>query len=579
MSLERMPRVQATRGLVISGSIMAHHGGRLTKNAKRTLLVVEDNAINREILRAILESEGFNVLEAENGLEGLKLLEEHYEDTSLVLLDVYMPICDGFEFLKQKRADKRFDSVPVIVATASESRHDEITCLKLGANDFILKPYNVDIMMNRINNTVHLRESASIVNQLTWDKLTGLYSCEFFYRRVDNVFTTINDDTMFDIVCSDIVNFKSLNERYGRKNCDRLLKDLARRLCDVLPGYIAGGRISGDTFAFLIEHQRNRAWVRQLDNVSKGLMGTSLNVKFGVVECIDRSLSVSLSCDRAIIAVDGIKRTFGVDVAWYDDKIRQQQLAEQIIMESMELALEKHQFAVYFQPKHSLRLNRTCGAEALVRWIHPDLGYVHPNEFIPVFERSGFVVRLDLYVCEEVCHEIRRCQELGLPSVSISFNASQLDFDTPDFADQVAALADKYGVDRSLLHVELTETAYSDNPKRLIEALKELREHGFKVDLDDFGSGYSSLASLNMLPLDVMKIDMSIIRQASQLNDYRIVHSAIQMAQFLDLETVAEGAETLGEVEELKALGCDAIQGYYYSKPLTRDEFEKYLAT
>ncbi|MDO4796734.1 MAG: response regulator [Coriobacteriales bacterium] len=183
------------------------HDTHAHEGQQRTLLVVEDNDINREMLCAILDSEGFTVIEAENGEVGLQLLEENYVDLSLVLLDVYMPVCDGFEFLERKRADKRFDSVPVIVATASESREDEIACLKLGANDFIVKPYNTEIMMNRISNTVHLRESASLVNQLTWDKLTNLYSREFFYRRVDSVFASMGSDTQYDMVCSDIVNF------------------------------------------------------------------------------------------------------------------------------------------------------------------------------------------------------------------------------------------------------------------------------------------------------------------------------------------------------------------------------------
>ncbi|MDO4806855.1 MAG: response regulator, partial [Coriobacteriales bacterium] len=191
------------------------------KTGKRSVLIVEDNDINREMLSAILEDE-FEVIEAENGLVGLQKLEEHYEDLSLVLLDVMMPVCNGLEFLRRKNEDPRFDSVPVIVTTASVGRDDEIKCLELGANDFVAKPYDVEIMMNRINNTVHLRESASIVNQLMWDDLTGLYSKEFFYRRVDGIFVEY-PGADFDMVCTDIENFKSLNDRYGRQNCDQLL--------------------------------------------------------------------------------------------------------------------------------------------------------------------------------------------------------------------------------------------------------------------------------------------------------------------------------------------------------------------
>ncbi len=545
---------------------------------KRSILVVEDNEINREMLCAILEDD-FTIMEAENGLVGLELLEQHRDEISLVLLDVYMPVCDGFEFLRRKRNDRQLDAVPVIVTTASDSRDDEIECLRLGANDFVVKPYNVDIMMNRINNTVHLRESASIVNQLTWDTLTGLYSREFFYRRVDSVFasTSSTGEVSYDMVCSDIENFKTLNDRYGRQNCDQLLHDLAERLSNMLPGYVVGGRVGSDIFAFLIEHQADHEWTSVLESVPKGLLGANLSIKFGVVENVDKGLAVSLTCDRAIIALEGIKGSFGVDVAWYNEDLRRRQLMEQTIVETMEEALEQRQFTVYYQPKHDLHLNRTGGAEALARWIHPELGFVSPAVFIPIFERNGFITKLDLYICEEACRELRRCKDLGLPTVPISFNASRLDFDMPDLAEQIVALADRYDVDRSLLHVELTETAYTENPDRVIEALGELRSHGFQIELDDFGSGYSSLASLNVLPLDVMKLDMSIIRQAAHLNDYRIVHSALQMAQFLNLETVAEGVETFSEADTLKSLGCDKIQGYYYSKPLNGKDFEAYL--
>lgn len=549
---------------------------QLSNSGKRSVLIVEDNLINREMLTAILEDD-FEVLEAENGLVGLQQLEEHYEDLSLVLLDVMMPVCDGLEFLRRKAEDHRFDSVPVIVTTASVGRDDEIKCLELGANDFVAKPYDVDIMMNRINNTVHLRESASIVNQLMWDELTGLYSKEFFYRRVDGIFVEYPHQD-FDIICSDIENFKALNDRYGRQNCDVLLHDLAERLEAFLPDLLAGGRVGGDTFAFLIRHQKDHGWTKVLDDITRGLLTTTLSVKFGVVESVDHTLASSLSCDRAIMALEMIKGSFGAVVSWYDDRLRKQQMAEHAIVESMEEALLQHQFTVYYQPKHDLHTNKTGAAEALVRWIHPKLGFISPGEFIPLFERNGFITKLDLYICERVCEEIKRLQTLGLPVVPISFNASRLDFDDPDFVTNVTELVDKYGIDRSLLHVEVTETAYSENPDNVIAALKQLRSKGFLIELDDFGSGYSSLSSLNVLPLDVMKIDMSIIRQAAELNDYRIVHSAIQMAQFLDLTTVAEGVETQDVVDALKEVGCDLIQGYFYSRPLKSDEFEKYLA-
>ena len=542
---------------------------------RRLVLVVEDNEVNRETLCALLEDE-FDVIQAENGCVGLEQLEQHYQDLALILLDLYMPVCDGFEFLRRKQQDERFDTVPVFVATANGVAADEITCLELGANDFVVKPYNYEIMMNRIHNMIRLRESAALVNQLAWDGVTGLYSKEFFYRAVEDAFAT-EKCAAFDMVCCDIENFKALSDRYGERNCDRLLHDLATELSNVMPDCVDGGRIGGDIFAFLIAHQE-RGWERALGPAVDKVPFANLNVKFGIVENVDSGLPVAQTCNRAMRALETVKGLHGNDIAYYDDELHQRQIMEQAIRDSMETALEEMQFSVSYQPKYDVRDNVTGGAEALVRWQHPEMGAISPSVFIPLFERNGFITKLDLFVWEEACKEIKRCSELGLPVVPISVNASRLDFDTPDLHERVAELADKYGIDYALLHIELTETAYSDNPEAVTGMLRSLRSLGFSAELDDFGAGYSSLVSLNTLPLDVMKLDMSMVHLAAELNDFRIVESTIKLAQTLGLKTVVEGVETAEAAQRVREMGCDMIQGYYYSKPLSQQEFERYLA-
>lgn len=541
----------------------------------RTILVVEDNDINREMLCSLLEDD-FEVMQAKDGREGIELLKQHYDILSLVLLDVYMPECDGFDFLRFRQTDDRYSNVPVIVTTVSDSLDDEIECLKLGSNDFVVKPYDVEIILNRIRNTIKLRETASIVNQLTWDSITNLYREEFFFHRVEELLETYPDRS-FDIVCSDIKNFKTLNDRYGRERCNHLLHELANRLMAVIPGLAAGGRISGDSFAFLIDHQEED-WTGVLGPTIEDMTTVNFYVKFGIVEDVDHSLPASQLCDRAAMAMQHLRGSTGAGVAFYDEELRQQQITEQIIIESMSSALRERQFMIYYQPKHDVHNGSIAGAEALLRWNHPELGLIRPDLFIGIFERNGLITAMDRYVCEEVCREIRRCVDLGLPTVPISINLSRLDFDDHDLAAHVAHMADRYDIDRNLLHIELTETAYSEDPDAVVTALKELRSYGFHIELDDFGSGYSSLASLNMLPLDILKLDGSMIRQATKLGDFRIIESAIQIAQFLGLETVVEGVETAEELDRLRGMGCDLIQGIYYSWPLEQSEFEAYLA-
>ena len=546
-----------------------------SKSTPRTVLVVEDNEINREMLSALLEDE-FTVLEAENGAEGLKQLEEHYKELSLILLDVYMPVCDGFEFLEKKGEDSRFDTVPVIVTTASGSLEDEIRCLELGANDFVVKPYNFEIMMNRIHNMIRLRESASIVNQLTWDSVTNLYSKVFFFRAIEKVTSAAPSGT-YDLVVSGIEHFEALVDRYGEARCDLLLHELATRLVAVLPGIVAGGRLTDNTFGFLLENKVEN-WEELLAPVTVRLPLPNLSVKYGVVEGVEANMKAAQLCHRATSACKTVRGKRGVSVGMFDDKLHERHVMEQTIRDSAETALAEHQFSVFFQPKHDVRSNKTGGAEALVRWTHPELGFISPGDFIPIFERSGFITDLDLYVWEEVCQELRRCIDSGLPVVPISVNASRLDFDVRGLTQTLAELADRYDIDHSLLHVEITETAYSENPDAVINTLRKLRALGFATELDDFGAGYSSLASLNILPLDIMKLDMSLVRQATLLNDFRIVESMITLAQLLDLRTVVEGVETEEQARHLTEIGCDYIQGFFFSKPLPRDEFEDYLA-
>lgn len=439
-----------------------------------------------------------------------------------------------------------------------------------------MKPYNFRIILNRINDTIRLRESAALVNQLAFDRVTGLYSKEYFARAVADALAD-EPDVEFDMVCGDIDNFKLLNDRYGEKNCDQLLHVLAERLIGTLPECVVGARIGGDSFAFLIRHQ-DSGWESVLSTAAEDIPFANLNIKFGIVDRIDRMMPTSQICNRAMTALDTVKGLHGVGVAHFDDDLHRRQLMVQTIRENMETALGELQFSVFYQPKHDVRTNKIGGAEALVRWLHPEVGFISPSLFIPIFERNGFITKLDMFVWEEVCKEVRRCSDLGLPVVPISVNASRLDFDEVDLSERICALADKYGVDHSLLHIELTETAYSDNPEAVTRTLCELKKHGFLTELDDFGAGYSSLVSLNTLPLDVVKLDMSMIRQATALDDFRIVESTIKLAHVLGLKTVVEGVETAQEAQKVMELGCDLIQGYYYSKPLKQEDFEAYLA-
>ncbi len=538
------------------------------------VLVIEDNAILREIAAEIL-SDDYEVLQAENGNVGFALLKDNFQRISAVLLDIYMPECNGFTFLERKQATPCLESIPVIVMTTSDSIEDEIKCLTLGASEFVIKPFDNEVMRNRVKNIIRLSESSSMLNRLEKDKLTSLFSKEFFSYYAKKILTE-SESTQYDLVCVDIQNFRALNERYERKKCDDALCYLSRRMQALLPGIVIGGRIGSDILAFLIHHAE-KGWVSVLEGTVDQNAPFPFSVKYGIMQHIDHTLPVSTLCDRTLFALNAIKKKFNINVGWFDSDLHQALIREQAMIDEMESALQEKQFRVFFQPKYDIQKDCVSGAEALVRWIHPTIGFISPVAFIPLFERNGFIRMLDPYIWEECCQEIARCRDLGLPQVPISINVSRMLFDEPDLVDLIIEIADRYGLDHSLLHIELTESASTEKPELIAEKLRRLHDNGFVIELDDFGAGYSTLTSLRTLTLDIMKLDMSIIRHASRTKDYSIMRYSVLLAECMKLKTIAEGVETREELDALRVLGCDYVQGYYYSKPLPRDEFERYL--
>lgn len=541
---------------------------------KKTILIVEDNVMNREILNNLL-SDDFSILLASNGLEGLSMMEENYDRISIILLDIYMPECNGFEFLEKKREKSLFQSIPVIVMTASNTIEDEIRCLKLGASDFLSKPYNTEVMKNRIRSIIHLRETSQVLDRLEKDTLTGLNSKEFFFHQAEN-FLTKFPDLDYDLICSDIENFRQVNVRYGSSKADSYLQFLAMHLNKVLPDIILAGRVGADIFAFLVKHQKNGLSDEGLKNLTNPDIPHPI-VKFGLVPKVDHNLPVATLINYARTALKEIKGHFNTVIGVYNDEFHKKQQSIHMIEEGMLAGLQNREFQVYYQPKHSLADDSIIGAEALVRWVHPQMGFVSPNTFISLFEHNGFITQLDMYVCEEVCREIRHCLDIGFAIVPISINISRMDFDVPNLAENIIGIIDKYKIDRSLIHIELTESICSDNPDQIFKTCKQLHDSGLTIELDDFGSGYSSLSSLALMNIDVMKLDVSLIRLASKSKNYSLIRFAIMLAESMKLKTVAEGVETLEQATALRVLGCDYVQGFYYSKPMSQSDFEPYL--
>lgn len=540
----------------------------------RKLLVVEDVEMNREILAAIFEDE-YEVLEAANGEEALALLRDYHEDIAVVLTDLDMPVCDGKELIRLMRLKHEYDAIPIIVTTASEAKSTELECLKLGASDFATKPYEPEILKNRVKNFVYLRNSTAMLNTLAKDPLTGLYTKAFFYIKAKEI-VDANPQQEYWLFCSDIAYFRRLKEKYGQLTAEEVLQYVANAILKECPGVVLGGRITEDVFYYLQEKVDDNSKDKVIKKIATSGPTGNLTIKFGRVS-VDHSLPMDTLCTYAQMAVESIKGDYAKNYAEFGTALYDAKKLEGNILESMEQALAEQQFTVYYQPKHDLHRDRTGGAEALVRWIHPDFGFMSPGAFIPLFEKNGFIRRLDEYVWQRVCEDIARWKQQGLPVVPISVNVSRRDFEDDALAEKIMTMVAGYGLEPKDIHLEITESAYTENTEHIAKAIHTLHERGFMFELDDFGAGYSSLTTLNNMDLDVLKIDMSIIRKDVPGSERNVLELCLNTAKLLGMKTVAEGVETVEQVERLRSLGCDYIQGYYYSAPINCARFEEYL--
>lgn len=548
----------------------------------RMVLVVDDLKVNRSILTKILMKDGFKTLEAENGREALDIILREGLNISLVLLDLSMPVMNGYELLDELNSRELLSSIPVIVTTSNDQDNAEVISLAHGATDFITKPYNPDVVCHRVSSILRLFENAAMLNRMEKDRLTGTYSREFFYKHARTILDNHPDDE-YEILCSDIENFKLINAKYGTEQADELLKYIAKHDMECVGSDGICGRLGADSFVALrkrrIQHTQEQV-KENLDKIFENAPIRNFVVQYGLYRIKDRDKTISDMCDNAQLALATIKHKYGMYYSVYDDSMREKMLRKHQLSDVVEEALCSEQFFVYLQPKHDIETGAVAGAEALIRWIHPELGFVSPEEFIPLFEQNGFITKLDYYVWESVCALLRSWIDEGREIFPISVNASRADFDNDNLPEEINDLLEKYEIPTEYFHLEVTESAYTDNPKQIISAVSTLRDMGFLIEMDDFGSGYSSLNMLSELPICFLKLDMRFLQGDDAVlstNKRRILSFVISLSKWLQLPTIAEGVETKEDVELLKSMGCNYIQGYYYARPMPVKDFEEYI--
>ncbi len=408
---------------------------------------------------------------------------------------------------------------------------------------------------------------------------TGMYNLDGFSRHASEVIRK-HPKKQYMIVQWDLDDFKLFNDIYGFQAGDEVLKLIGQNSPKEIRNGIVFGHLESDHFVLLAEQTEtsadeiSAAIEHMLENLDKG----NLQFHMGIRTVDDSDESVAVLCDHALIALRTIKTEYQKHYVWYDSGMRDTIMEERKLTSEMDQALAEGQFQPWYQPQVNFMTGKICSAEALVRWIHPERGMVRPDQFIPLFEKNGFITKLDHYIWEQVCIFQRDWIDSGHTAYPISINISRRDIFTDDLIGTITALTDKYKLDPSLLHLEITESVYMASPEKMNVIVDALQKKGFSIEMDDFGSGYSSLNTLKDMKVNKIKLDMKFLQHTENSDrSGRIISAMIRMADWLDVGTIAEGVETLDQADFLKSMGCFQLQGFYFYKPMPADEFRKLL--
>ena len=546
---------------------------------KRKILIVEDEFINREILTAMLDSE-YEVIPAVSGEAAEAVLLRQPGEISLVLLDLNLPDRHGLDILREMKEAPRTAKIPVIVLTSDKEA--EVECLNLGAIDFIPKPYpNPKVVQARIRRTIELSEDRDLIRGTERDHLTGLYTREYFYRYAAQ-YDVYNPDVPTDALVLDVNHFQMINERFGKQYADEVLIRIGQAILASVGSF--GGiacRRSADMFLVYCPHLSDyQAFLDRIVAAACGADKGRIRIRLGVCSETDKSVEMQTRFDRAKIAADTVRGSFTDCIAFYDNAMHEKEVYAERLLDEFQAAIDEKQFSVYFQPKYDVRPEKPvlCGAEALVRWIHPELGIISPGIFIPLFENNGLIRMLDRYVWRETVVQIAEWKKKYGRTVPVSVNVSRVDMLDPDLVEILCELVPSGGLEFCDLHLEITESAYTEDARQIISTVNRLRDAGFVIEMDDFGSGYSSLNMISTLPIDVLKLDMVFIRNVFRENgNLRMLKVIFEIAETLSVPMIAEGVETAEQLTALREMGCDMVQGYYFSPPRPAVEFEKHI--
>ncbi|MEG0664329.1 MAG: EAL domain-containing protein, partial [Clostridia bacterium] len=508
------------------------------------------------------------------------LNSKHTTLTSMDLIFVFIDTHDinksqnGIDFIKKISSDEKISAC--IIAVANNAGY-EFMALEAGALDYFIYPFNEEIFKLKIRNMISINSSTNILkNNMFFEKydlLTRVYNRSYFIKKSEEVIKN-NNEKNFIIIKTHVSNLKVINQFFNIEEGDKFLCHFAKCIDEVFrdENDCIYGRTEGDKFTICLPLNETtiKSSFKKLKNLVKShKFNFDYVITYGIYIVKNEKINVELFCDKADIALRAVIGNYINKYAIYNQELHEKIEKEQKIINRMKKALKSGEFQVYFQSQHNIKTNEIVGAEALVRWIHPTDGLISPGEFIPIFESNGFILKLDYYVWEQTCIHIRKWLDEGIDLVPFSVNVSRINLLNPKLCDNIIKLCEKYSIPSKLLQLELTESAYTESPAILQKVMQKLQSKGYKILMDDFGSGYSSLNMLKDIAVDTLKLDLHFLSKDSiNGRGANILTSIIRMAKGLDLPVVAEGVETALQAEFLKIVDCDFAQGYLFSRPM-----------
>lgn len=581
---------------------------------KKFNLIIADREPLKNTFSDTIFSEYFNIIFCKNEKEIISRIDSEIQPDAFIL-EKHLAGQNNFELIKQidrkttLQAALKSDlitEVPVVVILEEEDTDFQIQLLEQGVTDVFSEKTDRKIIFHKLKNILENakkdsdrfillnNQHKSAIQRLSQlsDK-AGIYNKQAFILKTRE-FLEKNPGESFIFMRFDLDRFKVFNDLFGFEKGDKVLASIGEWLITLQGSRLTYGHIHADHFILCGKKSEvnPEKFLRLItEHLQHNFPSFDFIVRMGIYEVPNNNpVNVELAFDRSLLALNSLKQDFTDRLAWFTPSMINDLKQEQELITDMVSGLQNREFQVYIQPQYDYTTESIIGAEALVRWQHPTKGLISPTVFIPVFEKNGFITQLDQYIWEETCRLLRSWINEGLNPVPVSVNISRRDIYNSNLTEIFSQLLKKYSLSPELLRLEITESAYMDNPSQLIKVVENLRKQGFCLEMDDFGSGYSSLNSLKDVPFDILKLDMKFISAATEdLNNGKysestaksgsILSSVVRMANWLHLPVIAEGIESKNQADYLKSIGCFHMQGFYFARPMPSDEYRQLLQT